>query len=521
MISVTLSGWLRRSPGFTAVAVLSLALGIGVNTAIFSLFYTIVLRTLPVAHPEQLVEFLQNSPGQPRSSSYWKWETYQLFRDHNRAFSALTGMSFDNLGPVRIEGSETETLIQENVLGNYFQVLGLKPAIGRFFVPDDVPASGMGNVVVISWSYWNSRFNRNPAILGKRIFVADQPKTIIGVASRRYTGPRVGVRTDIWVPEEHRDFTILARLKPGVTLQQAQAEMVVLYRLAQQQQSAGSRNSRIWDKSMQVEPAGTGLVHVRDQYGKPLVLLMSVVGLLLLLACINMASMLLARSAGRQREIAVRVSLGASRGRLARQMLTESLLLSLAGTLVGILFAYLGTGVLVRMLASGRDFEHIEIQVQPDLHLLLFTAGIALFTGLLFGLAPAWYAFRFAPASVLRQSGRGGDTWFWRLFGRGLVTAQVALSIFLVTAAAVFLTYLSRLRNFDLGFRSDHVLLVNLNPTHSAYKPEQLAAFYQNLLGRLEAIPGVRSASITRLYSAARLRHAGPLHDCGRICGTP
>lgn len=487
---------MRRSPGFTAVAVLSLGLGIGANTAIFSLFYTIVLRPLPVAHPEQLVEFLQKYPDQPRSS-YWKWESYQLFRDHNHVFPALTGMSFDNLAPVRIEGSETETLIEENALGNYFRMLGLKPAIGRFFGPEDVPTSGAGNAVVVSWSYWNSKFNRSPAILGKRIFVGDERKTIIGVAPRSYNGPRVGVRTDIWVPQEHSNLTMLARLKPGITLDQAQAEMAVLYRLVLKERAARSKDPRVWETKVQVEPAGSGLVRVRDQYAKPLVLLMAVLGVLLLLACLNMAGMLLARSAGRQHEMALRVGLGASRGHLARQMLTESVLLSLAGTLVGILFAYFGTGVLVRIMASSRAFEHIEIEVQPDLYLLFFAAGIALLTGLLCGLAPAWYAFRFAPASALRQSGRGGDTWVWRLFGKGLVTAQVAMSIFLVTAAAVFLTHLSRLRNFDLGFRSDHVLLVTLDPTHSGYKPEQLAAFYKALLSRLETIPGVRSVSIS------------------------
>lgn len=497
---------MRRSPGFTAVAVVSLALGIGANTAIFSLFYTIVLRTLPVAHPEQLVEFLQNYPEQPRSSSYWEWKSYELFRDHNHVFSALTGMSFDNLAAVRMEGSETETLIEENVLGNYFHVLGLKPAIGRFIGPEDVPTSGGGNVVVVSWSYWDSRFNRSPAILGTRIFVGDERKTIIGVAPRAYNGPRVGVRTDIWVPQEHSNLTMLARLKPGVTLDQAQAEMAVLYRLVLKERAARSKDPRVWETKVQVEPAGSGLVRVRDQYAKPLVLLMGVLGVLLLLACLNMASMLLARSAGRQHEMALRVGLGASRGHLVRQMLTESVLLSVAGTLVGILFAHFGTGVLVRIMASSRAFEHIEIEVQPDLHLLFFAAGIALLTGLLCGIAPAWYAFRFAPAPGLRQSGRGGDTWFWRLFGRGLVTAQVALSIFLATAAAVFLNHLSRLRNFDLGFRRDHVLLVTLDATHSGYKPEQLAAFYKALLSRLEIIPGVRSVSISGCT---------PLEGCG------
>ncbi len=190
---------MRRSPGFTAVSVLSLALGIGPNTAVFSLFDTIVLRPLPIRHPEQLVEFLQNEPGQPRSSSYWEWESYELFRNHNHVFSDLTGMSFDNLASVHLDGSETETLIEENVLGNYFRVLGLVPALGRFIGPGDVPAQGMGNAVVVSWNYWNSRLNHNPSILGRRIFIGDQAKVIIGVAPRAYTGPRVGAQTDLWV----------------------------------------------------------------------------------------------------------------------------------------------------------------------------------------------------------------------------------------------------------------------------------------------------------------------------------
>jgi len=496
---------MRRSPGFTAVAVLSLALGIGANTAIFSLFYTIVLRQLPVAHPEQLVELVRDSPSELHWAGYWGWEKYEYLRDHNHVFSGITGMSFDNLASVHAEGSEPETLIQENVPGNYFRVLGLKPAIGRLIGPEDVPASGSGDVAVVSWSYWNRRFHRDPAILGKRIFYNDTLKTIIGVAPQGYVGPRVGSRTDLWIPVAHGDFTMLARLKAGVTIKNAQAEIAILYRALLEQNADQAENPRLQTR-MELLPAGAGLVRVRDQYGKPLALLMAVVALLLLLACINMASMLLARSAGRQREIAVRVGLGASRGHLIKQMLTESILLSFAGAAFGILFAYFGTSVLVRIMASSRAFEHIEIQVHPDFHLLLFTVGIALLTGLLFGLVPAWHAFRFAPASDLRQSGKGGDTWFWSLFGKGLVTTQVALSIFLVAAAAIFLNYVSQLRNFNLGFRSDHVLLVTVDSSHSGYKPEQLAALYQALLPRLEAIPGVRSASISGCT---------PLEGCG------
>jgi predicted permease len=488
---------LRRNPGFTVVAVLSLALGIGANTAIFSLFYTVLLHQLPVAHPEQLVEFLYKDPGRPRSDGYRGWDEYENIRDHNHVFSALTGMTFDNLARVSIEGSEPETLILENVLGNYFQVLGLKPALGRLTTPEDVPASGDAGVVVVSWYYWNRWFHRDPAILGKRIDVNGNPEVIVGVAPRAYTGPRVGDRTDVWEPYQKDAVRMLARLKPGVTLRQAEAEVNVLYQSWVDQNDGAHKNPKLRQRKVEVEPAGAGLARVRDLYGKSLVVLMGVVGLLLLLACINMASMLLARSAGRQREMAVRVGLGASRGRLARQMLTESVLLSGAGTLVGLLLAYFGTGVLVRIMASAQPHQHVEIQVKPDLNLLLFTAGIAVLTGLLFGLAPAWYAFRCAPASALRQTGAAGDTWFWRWFGRGLVAAQVALSIFLVTGAVVFLDHLAKLRNFDLGFRSDHVLLVTIDPAGSGYQREQLAAPYQQLLARLQAIPGVRSASIS------------------------
>jgi len=493
---------MRRSPGFTAVAVLSLALGIGANTAIYSLFYTVMLRQLPVEHPEQLVELVKDSPTELHWAGYWGWEKYAYLRDHNHVFSGITGMGFDNLAEVRMPGSDPETLILESVPENYFRVLGLKPAIGRWFGSADIPGSGDGDVAVVSWSYWDRRFHRDPAILGKRMFYNNAPKIIIGVAPRTYVGPRVGSRTDIWIPMGHAGLTMLARLKPGVTIEQAQAEIAVLY---QAMQSALRLDRRVSTR-MELLPAGAGLARVRDQYGKPLVLLTAVVGLLLLLACLNMASMLLARSAGRQRELAVRVGLGAGRGRLVRQMLAESLLLSGTGAVAGAAVAYYGIGVLVRIMASSRAFEHIEIEVHPDLNLVLFTAGIALLTGLLFGWAPAWYAFRAEPALALRQTGRGSDTWFWRLFGKGLVAAQVALSIFLVTAATVFLNHLARLRNFDLGFRSDHVLLVTLDPSHSGYQPEQLAAPYQELLARLVTIPQVRSASISGCT---------PLQGCG------
>ena len=218
---------------------------------------------------------------------------------------------------------------------------------------------------------------------------------------------------------------MFARLKPGATLDQARAEAQVLYQFVIQEHTARSKDPQLARMTMQVEPAAAGSSGVRDRFGKPLVLVMGVVGLLLLLACINLAGMLLARSAGRRREMAVRIALGATRSRLLGQVLAESLLLSAAGALVGALVAWFGTGLLVRILATGRIHERIELQVTPDLRLLLFTIALALLTGLLFGLAPAWYAIRSAPAGSLRQAGRAGDTPFWRWFSKGLVAAQV------------------------------------------------------------------------------------------------
>lgn len=486
---------MRRNPGFTAVAALSLALAIGGNTAIFSLFNSIMLHPLPVAHPEQLVEFLRKAPDEPRDDGYWGWVYYEQFRAHNHVFSALTGMSFDNAATVRAKDIEPETLVLENVLGDYFQVLGLRPALGRLIEPEDVPASGSGEAVVVSWFYWDSRFHRDPEILGKQLVVNNTPKTIVGVAPRTFTGLRVGARTDVWMPFSNDQLNMIARLQSGVTIEQAQAQMNVLFQEVQRQNP--KTTIRRLRTRVELSSAEAGLSRVRDKYGKPLALLMAVVGLLLLLACINLASILLARSAARQQEMAVRLGLGARRGRLVRQMLTESLFLSGAGTLVGAVLAYFGTGALVHIIASGRPAERLEIQVVSDVNTLLFTAGIAIITGLLFGLAPAWYAFRTDPASSLRERGNGGQSPFWRLFGKSLVVAQVALSTVLLTGAVVFLKHVSDLRNLNLGFRRDHVLLMVLNPAPSGYKPAELAGPYRELLSRFESIPGVISAAIS------------------------
>jgi putative ABC transport system permease protein len=510
---------MRRTPVFTAVAVLSLALGIGANTAIFSLIDTLMLRLLPVQAPEQLVELLNLYPGDPRLN-FFSWESYRHFRDNNHVFSALIGVAGSRVS-ARGEGFEPETVNGEFVTGDFFPVLGLKPAIGRLIGPEDGPlvdspmvgsptaavpmVARSSAVAVVSWSWWKNHFNLSPTILGKRIVVDSVPMTVVGVAPRQFLGLQVAAKPDIWLPyvsPGRMPLSLIGRLKPGVSIGQARAEMAVLYQFTIEERASHSKDPVIRQMKLELEPAGSGLTStLRDRFASPLMLLMAVVGLLLLIACTNVANMLLARGAARQREMALRVSLGASRFRLMRQALTESLLLSVGGSLPGIFLAYFGANALVRIIASGRRVPELpaglQIQVQPDLHVLLFAAGAALLSGLVFGLAPAWHAFAGAPVSALRDGGSAGETRFRRLFGKSLVAAQVCLSVVLLSAAALFVHHLSNLDHLDLGFRRDHVLLVTLDPAHSGYSREELSHPYQELLARMEAIPGVRSATLS------------------------
>ncbi len=490
---------MRRSPAFTTVAVVSLALGIGANTAIFSLINALMLRPLPVDHPEQLVEFLNQYPGDP-ALNVFSFQSYEYFRDRSHVFSGVTGLQHRRLH-VRAHGLEPETVVGFRVVGNFFQMLGVKPAIGRLIGPGDAANSA---VAVVSWEYWRDKFNLDPAVVGKRIVVEDVPLTVVGVAPRAFAGVVVGVRPAIWVPiaRESGPLALLARLRPGVSIEQARAEMAVLFRFTLDERTRDDKDTLQHQLKFTVEPAGAGLSTIlRDKFAKPLLAMMAVVGLLLLIACTNLANTLLARAAGRRHEMAVRISLGAGRLRLVRQVLTEALLLSAAGGLLGIFLAYFGADALLRIMTSGRPIigmpPHIEIQVHPDMRVLLFTGAVALLTGVLFGLAPAWNAFAFAPAPSLRDSGGAGATRFQRLFGKSLVVAQVALSVVLLSAAGLFIANLSDLEHADLGFRRDHVLLMTLDPSRSGYSRDQLSRAYQELLGRLATIPGVRSTTLS------------------------
>jgi predicted permease len=482
-----------------------LALGIGANTAIFSLVYALILRTLPVRDPAQLVELLHRYPGEPHLNGF-SWQAYQLMQEHNRVFNGLIAAAHQPFH-IRGEGLEAQTVDGAYVDGTFFPVLGVKPEIGRLIGPEDNHAGDSSAIAVVSWSYWKRQFSLDPAILGKQIFVENVPVTVVGVTQRNFSGLQAEATQDFWLPlaiappalrsSYGGSLWLVGRLKPGVSMEQARAEMAVLYESTLDEQARITNNPYLRKMKFEMESAAAGLSQLREEWAKPLLLLMAVVGLLLLLACTNIASLLLARGAARESEMALRISLGASRFRLIRGGLTESLLLSLTGSVLGVFLAYFGAGAFVRIiLAAKRIGPPIEFQVRTDGTVLLFTAAIALLTGLLCGLFPALRALRSVPSSSLRNTSRSGETRHRRLLGKSLVVAQVALSVVLLSAAGLFVGHLSNLEHLDLGFQRDHVLLVTLDPSGSGYEGERLSRAYQDLLTRLEAIPGVRSATI-------------------------
>jgi predicted permease len=500
----------RRSPGFTAVALLSLALGTGANTAIFSLVNSLLLRRLPVAQPEQLVEPLHRFQDEPHFNTY-SWSQYQYFIAHNHVFSELMGMvgvhndsgAFVN---VRDRGAQAERVSGVCVTGNFFPALGIQPALGRFIGPEDDRADAPGTVAVVSWNYWQDRLGGESAVIGRRIEVEGIAVTVAGVAPRGFSGLLLDTPQDIWLPLalqpslvpggtlENASLMLVGRLKPGVDMRHAHAELAVLFQQAVDAMPAGRIQTIMRNTRVEMESAAGGVSQVRDRFAGPLLLLMGLVALLLLLACANVAGMLMARGAARQRELALRVSLGAGRWRMVRHALTESWLLSGAGTLLGAGVAYPGVRILAGIVASGR--EHLEVHPVVDTHVLLFSAAIAMLTGLVFGAAPVLRAWSIAPAAFLRSAGRGGETRARRFFGKGLVAGQIALSVGLLSAAGLFVLHLSKIYA-GLGFERDSILLVKVDPSGTGLSRAQLAAPYRQVLERLRQHPRVRSATLS------------------------
>lgn len=483
---------LRNRPGVTAVTVASLALGIGANLALFAIAYPIFFRPLAVYRPEELVELLQKYPGEPRGNGFWTSRSYEHYRDHNTVFDGLAGTSFDFATRLEITESAPATVLGEQVTPNYFAMLHLRPETGRLIGPEDIGTS----VAVLSWEVWNSRFHRNPSVVNRTISVNGKPATVIGVAPADYTGPLANARTAVWTPvPPGAGLNLIGRLKPGVTIDQARSEMKVLYRFTIDER-AESGDPQTKHLQVELEPARNGLVNLRDQVGRPLLILMGLVAVLLLLACVNVAGILLAQAANREHEMALRSGLGASRWRLVRQVLTESCLLSAGSALLGLVVAYAGTAALLGILDSGRAHERIRLLVTVDSTVALTALGITILTGVLFGSVPALHASETALRAALGQAAKGSPGRSQRRFGRMLASAQVALALLLSSIGARFLTNLSNLKAKDLGFRRDHILLATVEAGRSGYGGAKLANAIREILHRIRAVPGVASASI-------------------------
>jgi len=500
---------LLKKPGFTAVAVLTLALGIGANTAIFSLIDAVLLKTLPVKDPEQLVALTSVTGAGERKYSF-SYPTFHDLRERNQVFAEI--FAYDGLALHLSESGQTERVSGQLVSGNFFSGLGVKPLLGRVFSAEDDKSPGAHLVAILGHNLWRRRFASDPNVVGKTIHLNSYPFTVIGVAPPGFFGVEVGASPDVWVSmmmqpqlsngndrlrmRNNFGIEIMARLKPGVSEQQAQVATDLLSQQINSEApgiSPGLRNFLL-KQHVELLPAGKGLSSLRTQFKRPLLILMGMVGLVLLIACANVANLLLARAAARQKEIAVRLALGASRFRLSRQLLTESLLLSLFGALFGLLFAFWATDLLVNLVARPR----FTLELQPDLRVLGFNLGVAVLTGILFGLAPAIQATRPDLTSALKSE-------IPALAGAGrrfelrniLVVAQVALSLMLLVGAGLFVRTLQNLKGLGLGFRADKVLLLSMNPGLNGYKPDQASNFYAQLLERVKALPGVQSASMT------------------------
>jgi predicted permease len=499
---------LRRSPGFTSAAVLSLALGIGANTAIFSLLDQVLLRPLPVRDPQQLVLLNWQGPffGHSMGEDMLSYPLYREIRDHNQAFRGVLGYHHLMLG-VGYQG-EMERVPGELVSGNYFGVLGIPAFLGRTFSADDDRIPGGHPVAVVTYDFWVDRFHSDRGIVGRSILVNGSPFTVIGVSTRGFTGLEVGGPVKILVPMMMRNqvtaeswtrmfgldtpggawVRVLGRLKPGVTVTQAKASLQPLFHSILEKDRRGKELV-----SLDVKPAARGYSEAREEYQTSLRVLMGMVGLVLLMACANVANLLLARAAGRRREIAVRLALGASRVRIVRQALVESVLLALMGGAAGLLGAMWMDQVLLDVLAAGAT--PLGLQATPDFRILAFTLLVSTITGVLFGLAPALGTIRVDLVQALKERARGvaGAASCLR---RGLVAAQVLLSVLLLIAAGLFARSLFNLRMLNPGFRTQNVIEFSIDPSLNGYGAERRQRVFQTVLEKLRALPGVDSAGL-------------------------
>jgi predicted permease len=516
-----------HNPVFTVVAVLSLALGIGANTAIFSIFNATMFKSLPVRDANELMVLTNpNASGvsvgmDTGERNLLSYAEFTQLRDHITTMSGLCASESSlNRWEVRIAGSSQEEARGRLVTEEYFSVLGVEPAIGRFFTSEAGAGPGSDPYAVISYGYWQRRFGGNTSVLGTPIRLYQTTVTVIGVAAPGFQGETVGEAPDFWVPMMmelqvkpgrdwlHEDLSkdiekvmwlhAFGRLKPGVTKAKAQAEIDVLFKGIIESGypaslSAQARKEAL-DQHLLLHDARTGAFGGRDEFSRQLLIVMAFAGIVLLIACANVANLLLARATARYKEVGVRLSLGAAKGRLVRQFMTESLLLAIFGGVVGVFLAMGSARLLVRLLSGPRNPLHLSTSL--DLRVLAFTAGASLLTGLLFGLAPALRSTRVDINDSLRETGRGVTTSSRRLtLAKTLVILQVTFSLLAVVGAGLFLRTLWNLQAVGLGYPKENLLLVGIDGTTAGYKDARLANLYHDIQDRIRALPGVRGAT--------------------------
>jgi predicted permease len=517
---------LAKSPGFTAVVVLSLALGIGANTAIFSLLDAVMIKMLPVRHPEQLVQLKWSFVGWPDSvlddiegstfqdgtttSGSFSYPAYRGMRDGNHVFSETFAVAANDIELNVGIGGRAESANGRAVSGNYYTGLGVSAALGRTLLPSDDSETALP-AAVLSYDFWSNRFGRDPGVLGKNLMLDGLPFTVVGVTPPEFFGLELGTSPDIsfplsfyWrlnrVPELSNDARVWwmlvdGRLKPGVTEAQARAELSVMFN--QYVTAAGKSKPKAALPVLLTDPMSRGLDTLRREFSKPLWVLTALVGLVLLIACANVASLLLARATSRQKEIAVRLSVGAGRARLIRQLLTESILLAVCGGAAGMFIAMWGDSLLLRLMSSGP--EAIALDVHLDIRVLAFTAVLSVLTGIVFGLVPAFRATRVELTPALKET--GGDpitAGHWLRPGKALVVAQIAICLMLLVGAGLFVRTLGKLESTNIGFNREHLLIFTIQPQVNGYEGARLANLYKQLQQRIESLPGVQSASLSQ-----------------------
>ena len=511
---------LRNSPAFTLVAITSLALAIGANTAIFSLLNSLALRSLPVPKAEQLVRFGAQSGEEPFVAL--SLPLFEQISNAQKVFTSTFGWWGDNLSTVEINGALSRNDIWA-VTGNFYSELGATPELGRLIGPadDDLRAASPTPIAVLAYNFWQRHYGGDRSVIGKVLKIEGAAFTIIGVTRREFTGISADRLPEVTIPlnaepllagdsdvQKHlrrADAFLLeaaARLKTDVRFDEARAQLESIWPAIRDSLTPSNlsrtERARFIGLHMRVEPGDKGASVLRKQFTRPLYVLLAISGLVLVVACVNLATLMLSRAAARSHEIAVRIALGASRVRLVRQTLTESILLSLAGTLAGFLLAYWWSRSLADFILSQFFNAPAQLNLAPDIRVLVSTASVAILTGISFGLAPAWRATREDPNFALQKNTQKFSRSTGRL-GKNLIVTQVALSVVLLAAAGLFIRTLKKLRTIEPGYQANSVLDASLYPRPGGYKNLDWVKYYQELTARVSRLPGVESAGIAKM----------------------